>query len=163
MKKSLFSYRGFTLIELLVVIALISILSASAVAIINPSSRIKSARDASRKTNLAQIVTGLSSYFAQKLYYPSAPADLVPGELKAIPLNPSGQSFGYKSLTEGDSPCTTAAGNCHKVVIYDLYEVPNVACPSGTTAYLSWTSDMIGLAKICSAGTPTPNDLQTPD
>lgn len=154
---------GFTLVELLVVIALISILSVASVAIINPATRIKSARDASRKSSMAQIVIGLSSFYALRVSYPAVLTDLVPNELKAVPLSPLGESFGYRALNESDGLCATEARDCQKVVIYDVYELPKVACNSGVTAYLGWTNAMVGLGKICSANLPSPNDLPTAD
>lgn len=157
------SWAGFTLIELLITIALVSIISLAATAILNPVSRIKSAHDATRKSSLAQIVTGLSSFNVQALSYPERLEDLVPGELKALPKTPFGGSFGYQALTDSDSPCTTAAKNCQKLVVYDLYELPNPPCEAGTTAYLAWTPTVVSLGKICSTTLPTPNDLPTPE
>lgn len=157
------SRAGFTLVELLVVIALISILSVATVVIIDPTKRIKSARDASRKNSIGQIVTGLSSSYAQKHSYPAALIDLVPVELQAVPVNPTGQNFGYEAMSENNNLCTTAGKDCQKVIIYDLYELPNITCPEGTRAYLAWTGSMIGLGKICSAELPTPNSLPTQD
>lgn len=163
MKNLASSFRAFTLVELLVVIALISILSVASVVIINPTSRIKSARDASRKSSLAQIVTALNSTYVQTTGYPASLSDLVPGELKSLPVSPSGQSFGYQALSVNGGPCSTAARDCKKEVVYDLYELPATSCPSGTTAYLAWTNTMLALGKVCSVGMPTPDSFPTPD
>lgn len=162
-RRSPLSFGGFTLIELLITIALVSILSVAVTVALNPASRVKQARDANRKSSLAQIVSGLGSFNAQALSYPHRLDDLVPGELKALPKTPFGETFGYEALTDSDSPCTTTARDCQKVVVYDLYELPSPACEAGKTAYLAWTSNVVSLGKICSATLPTPNDRPTPE
>lgn len=62
--------KGFTIIELLVVIAVLGILAAVVLVAINPSKRMASARDAQRKTDLAQIVNALEVYYTEHSRYP---------------------------------------------------------------------------------------------
>ena len=62
--------KGFTLIELLIVIALIGILAAGVVIAINPTIRIKQARDAQRKSHINAIANALIGYYTLTGYYP---------------------------------------------------------------------------------------------
>lgn len=66
--------RGFTLIELLVVIGIIGIMSAMLIAVLNPLAQFAKARDAQRKSDLAQIQKGLEQYYQDTGHYPSANA-----------------------------------------------------------------------------------------
>jgi len=59
-KKNLFkSQKGFTLIELLVVIVIIVVLAAVVFVALNPSKRLKDAKDARRTTDIATILTAI--------------------------------------------------------------------------------------------------------
>lgn len=152
--------KGFTLIELLVVIAVIGILAAVVVVAIDPAKKLGQSRDASRKTGIGQIVTALVSYYTQKTSYTAALADLVTqGELKTLPVGPTGAAFSYAVTPAG---CTTAGKDCTAAVIYDTYEYPNAACASGV-AYWGWTSSSGQVGKICTASTPTPADTPVSD
>jgi len=70
---------GFTLIELLIVIAIIGILAAILIAVIDPASQQKKARDAIRKQHIAQIGKLAESYFAENSDYPTE-AELKSGD-----------------------------------------------------------------------------------
>lgn len=63
--------RGFSLIELLVAIAVIGIIAGVILVVINPAQKIAQARDATRKSDMAQIRTALETYFASHGEYPS--------------------------------------------------------------------------------------------
>lgn len=87
--------KGFTLLELLIVIALIAVLATGAVMAINPAKRVRQANDTRIKTDISQIATALESYFTTNRIYPQSLGNLVPHELKSIPLPPAGDTYNY--------------------------------------------------------------------
>ena len=78
---------GFTLIELLAVIAIIGILAS--ISVIGLSNGTKRARDAVRKSDVANIQKSLELYNQDKGQYPSALADLETDYIKQVPTDPS--------------------------------------------------------------------------
>lgn len=143
------------------VIAVIGVLAAVVLVAINPAKKLSQARDAQRKSGIQQISTGLSTFYTQKTSYAAALADLVTnGELKNLPKNPTGVDFSYVVTPTGCAG--TAASPCSGAALYDTYEVPNVACATGS-AYWGWTSSSGAIGKICSTSTPTPSDTPTTD
>jgi prepilin-type N-terminal cleavage/methylation domain-containing protein len=60
--------KGFTLIELMVVIAVIGILAA--IALVSLTGVQKTARDATRKSNIADYATALARYYTDNQTYP---------------------------------------------------------------------------------------------
>lgn len=63
--------KAFTLIELLIIIAILGILAAAVLVAINPGKRMGQARDAQRKTDLAQIRNALEAYSVTHGSYPN--------------------------------------------------------------------------------------------
>ena len=148
--------------ELLVVIAVMAVLSAIMLVVLDPVRKNKQARDASRKSSMAQIAGGISNYYTLKSVYTQSLSDLKPDELKTVPKNPTGAEFFYVAYGENLPDCSTQEKNCTKAVLYDVYESPKTLCPSGT-AYWAWTSSSGRLGKICSMGIPSPMDMPTDD
>lgn len=62
--------NGFTLIELLLVISIIGILSIGLLSVLNPIAQIEKARDAKRKSDLAQLQRILEAYYQDNGAYP---------------------------------------------------------------------------------------------
>ena len=142
------------MIELLVVIAIISILTASLIAIFNPTRIKQQVRDAARKSTLARVATGLSDFEVSYESYPRVLSDLVPNILIMVPKSPTGADLGYEAAGHSGELCATEARTCKKVVLYDFLESPKKPCESGIS-YWVWTSGSGRLGKICSSTPPT--------
>lgn len=79
--------HGWTLIELLVVLSLIMILASVAMNQYNTS--IRTAQEATLKTNLFRMRDAIDQYFADKGSYPSSIQALVSeGYLRSVPMDP---------------------------------------------------------------------------
>jgi general secretion pathway protein G len=132
------SERGFTLIELLIVISIIGILAT--LIIVNVITVKLRARDAQRKSDLAQIQSALELYRAdQGTYPPALPAcgnSLVNGAtvyLQKVPCDPlnNGQ-YVYSYATTGVTYTLTAC--LENVKDLQIDKVDNAAyCTGGTT------------------------------
>lgn len=121
--------RGFTLIELLIVIAIIGVLAAGILIIINPLGQLKKARDAQRKSALAQVRNALDAYAVFNGKYPigrffspwnkntwglGAPGTCAAsvfcnalvngGELKALPFDPVNKEGGPGNYLGDNAP-----------------------------------------------------------
>jgi prepilin-type N-terminal cleavage/methylation domain-containing protein len=73
--------RGFTLIELLIVVSIISILAS--IGLVVYTSVLKQGRDSKRQSDLRSIQSALEQYYADQLYYPSAPLPGADSPLKS--------------------------------------------------------------------------------
>ena len=62
--------QGFTLIEILIAIAIIGILAAGVIIFLNPFEQFKRTRDTQRKSDLNQLQSALSLYYADNGNYP---------------------------------------------------------------------------------------------
>lgn len=153
---------GFTIVELLVSIAVISILAVTIAVVINPAKKKAQAKDASRKSGVAQISGALSNYFVQTDSYPVALSDLVPGELKSMIKDPNGSDFNYSAQNQSGAACTTAVRDCLRAVLYTIYESPNNDCTSGQS-YWGWTSSSLRTGKICKDSVPSFDDTPVDD
>lgn len=105
--------KGFTLIELLVVIAIVGVLSAAAIAIINPSFQLKKSRDTKRKADLAQFQAAFELYRADQGAYPASlpvcPAPLTAAGttyLKSTPCDPKSSDGMYYTYIPSGSPAS---------------------------------------------------------
>ncbi len=107
---------GFTLIELLIVIAILGVLTALVLLAINPAQRLRQARDAGRKSDIAQIATALESYYTTSTTgYPTGagcPGGLTmltaSSDLKKVPLGPTGENYCYTVVNPGTSSSEAA-------------------------------------------------------
>lgn len=62
--------KGFTLIELLIVIAVLGILAVAVLSAINPVEQLKKARDARRKSDVAELLNAYERYYTTFNCYP---------------------------------------------------------------------------------------------
>lgn len=158
----LLTKRGFTLVELLVSIAVISVLAVVMAVVVNPGKKKAQARDASRKSGIAQISSALATYSVQTDSYPAVLTDLVPGELKSLVKDPNGTNFSYSAQSQDGGVCTTENRDCLKSVLYAIYEFPNNPCTVGS-GYWAWTSSSLRTGKVCTESSPTYSDTPIDD
>ncbi|MFA6909287.1 MAG: type II secretion system protein [Patescibacteria group bacterium] len=113
--------KGFTLIELLVVIAIIGILST--IGLVALQGAREKARDADRKSSVAQIRTGLALYYDDYQGYPANTGLLSP-YMAVIPVDPtSGAAYTYASCSSVPTACDgTVVANCQEFVIQATLE-----------------------------------------
>ncbi len=103
------SIKGFTLVELLVVISLIAILTAAALALINPVRQREIAEDGVKRSNLQKYALGVEAFANANAHYPQdvSPADGIPDGVEDfianIPNNePVGTVYNYYYTVSGE-------------------------------------------------------------
>lgn len=157
---------GFTLIEFLVVIAVLAILLGGLLFFISPGEKLAQARDASRKSIVAQLARAMQAYAVSHngSYVPNVGtwiSDLVnTGELKSVPAQ--------IDYAVGTSPCATRVQNnyCYdnnndytNVIIYTVLEssTEKKKCtdPAKPVAFILWSS-LDGKEGVVCAATVNP-------
>lgn len=127
------SDRGWTLIELLVVLSLIMILAS--VAMNQYRLSIRTAEEATLKSNLYRMRDAIDQYFADKGNYPSSIQQLVSdGYLRAVPMDTITRSTDTWTTVPAEadpSRPTTDPG------IYDVHSGSDAAALNGSR-YADW-------------------------
>jgi len=100
--------KGFTLIELLVVIVIISVLSVTVFVAMNPSKRIKDAKDDRRLVDMNSILTAVHQSIVDSKG--TLPAGLTTGMVE-------------KQLGTAVTGCTVATGGCAVVATADCVDM----------------------------------------
>jgi prepilin-type N-terminal cleavage/methylation domain-containing protein len=81
--------KGFTLIELLIVIAIIGVLAGAVLLALNPAARIKSANDATVKSNISAIQNAVTLYLSDNRSFPPDQAHLTTAQVVNGITNPA--------------------------------------------------------------------------
>lgn len=100
--------KGFTLIEILVVIAIIAVLAVTVFVSVNPSKRIKDAKDDRRLVDMNSILTAVHQYIVDNKG--ALPAGLT-------------TSMVEKQLGTAVTGCTLATGGCSVVAAADCVDL----------------------------------------
>ena len=133
--------KGFTLIELLIVIAIMGILAAAVLIAVNPAKRTNQAKDATVKSDIGQIGTGLQAYYVSTGSYPSDGEGLAKltgsGDLKTVPTPPQGGQQ-YKYLTSPGGCLGTVATPCTEVAVSNPLLDP--AAPGNVWCFRTFTT-----------------------
>lgn len=146
---------GFTLIELLIVIAIMGILAAAVLIAINPTKRTNQAKDSNVQSDVASIASAAQAYYTTPGLgtYPVDTDTLVTnGDLKSVPLNPSGVAYTYKKYPTSPACAGTAASPCTEIAI----QGPVYDQASGGTKVWCWES-ITGKAQVISVDTNCDN------
>ena len=105
MHRKVIKNAGFTLIELLIVIVVISALTVTVFVALNPSKRLRDARDSRRRTDIENILTAIHEYIVDN--------GALPPSLSAKAQNKDWQ-IGTGVPPESGAPCgiTIPTGGC---------------------------------------------------
>ena len=166
--------KAFTLVELLVVIAILGILAAAVLIAINPAQKINQAKDSKVKSDLGQLTNALQAFYTDAgnlgtASYPNVYLDLqngetigantVPAELKSVPTDPTGTSYGAGSGTNYYKPSSTtgsvtacAAGAC----TYASLSGPEYNPANGTDTTWCWRSQTGAITTVANAAACLP-------
>lgn len=95
------SSAGFTLIELLIVVAIMGLLATAVYVAINPTANLIDTRNSRRLSDISAMQSALQAYWLANSYAYPATANikttLVPTYISGIPVDPSGNPYGYCS------------------------------------------------------------------
>ncbi len=145
--------KGFTLVELLVVIGVLGVLATGLVLIINPGEQTARARDAERKSDLAQIQRALEMYYDDFGKYPDVVKfgdEWEPYMTKVPQDKRSSQQYQYKTESSNQ-----------KYFLYAHLEAAkdNQACNNGDVQQeCSEASGLdCGSGLVCNYGVSSPN------
>lgn len=138
--------KGFTLIELLLVITIMGVLAATSFAILNPTGKLKQARDTKRKSDLVQIQAALEFYRSDQGSYPtSIPSCGTPltvagtTYMKSVPCDPRNSGdHTYKYLPLNTPPTSYRIVSCLENTSDPQIDGSNngFACSGGT---INWS------------------------
>lgn len=151
--------RGFTLIELLIVIAILGILAAAVLVAVNPTKRSNQAKDSTVQTDIASIGGALQAYYTSstKASYPVALNDLVTNEdLKAVPKDPGGVDYTYRTYPTALACADTIANPCVDAAVWRLMHDQ----PAGGTAVWCFETKT-GKAQKITVAANCDNDVAT--
>jgi prepilin-type N-terminal cleavage/methylation domain-containing protein len=148
MGKKSHRYKGFTLIELLIVITILATLLVVVFAAINPSSRLKQARDAKRTSDVDAVLTSIHEYIIDN-------SGNAPASLSTVEQQLGTATTGCAISTGGCSVTATSCLNLTTPLVKYLKSIPidpSSTYNAGSTGY-SAIQDSNGIVTIKACGT----------
>ncbi len=125
-----FAKKGFTLIELLVVIAVLGILASVVLVAINPSERIKEARDTGVKSDVDQVMQAVQACYTQQA--------ASGGDYHDCNTLSELETLGYLKSASAMSGVTIAS-TADDAIVYEALEATS-AKPSGCSGTYYWVA-----------------------